>query len=197
MIPLPPGPFSVICSDPPWDFKVRSPAGLEGRPQHYARMTLDEIKALPVASVAAPHCFLFLWTTGPHLPQAFEVIKAWGFEYSGIGFTWIKLRAKAQYWLWKGRPFIYLADLFMGGGYGTRKNSEICLCARRGNPARLSANVKEVIISPRREHSRKPVQAMERIEKFCGGPRLEMFSRESRPGWTSWGLETDKFNNTP
>ncbi|MFA7333392.1 MAG: MT-A70 family methyltransferase [Kiritimatiellia bacterium] len=184
---LPPGPFSVIYADPPWDFKTRSVKGKDGRPQHYDRMSLAQIKALPVAEVADKDCWLFLWTTGPHLPQAFAVIDAWGFKYSGMGFTWIKLNRKAT------TLFISLSDLFMGGGYTTRKNAEFCLLARRGSPKRISKKVREVLISPVREHSRKPDEFYDRIETFAAGPYLEMFSRTSAPGWSSWGNETNKF----
>jgi N6-adenosine-specific RNA methylase IME4 len=170
--PLPPGPFACILSDPPWLHKTFNAKGLEGRPQHYDRMTLAEIKALPVADIAARDCHLFLWTTGSHLPQAFEVIKAWGFAYSGIGFVWIKLN--------KGEPAFWMErDFFTGMGYTTRKNAELCLRARRGSLKRLRKDIHELIIAPRREHSRKPAEARARIAQFAEGPRLEML-RESR-----------------
>lgn len=189
--PLPPGPFKVIYADPPWDFKTRSVKGLDGRPQHYPRMSLKEIKAMPVADSCDRDCWLFLWTTGPHLRQAFDVIDAWGFKYSGMGFTWIKLNRKAT------ALFITLADLFMGGGYTTRKNAEFCLLARRGKPKRIGKNVREVLISPVREHSRKPDEFYGRIEQFAEGPYLELFSRTSAPGWSAWGNDVDKFKIGP
>lgn len=180
---LPKGKFKAIHADPPWLYK----AGTSGRPQHYRRMTLDEIKAMPVAACADKDCWLFFWTTSPHLEQAFEVLKAWGFEYSTMGFVWIKLNKRG------GRLFFMQSDIFMGQGYTTRKNAEFCLLAKRGKPKRISANVHEVILSPRREHSRKPDEVFERIEKFANGPYLELFSREDRAGWTVWGDETGKF----
>jgi N6-adenosine-specific RNA methylase IME4 len=190
MIPLPPGPYSTVYADPAWQQKTWSSKGLEGRPQHYDRMTLAEIKALPVRDITAKDCHLFLWTTGPHLQQAFDVIAAWGFRYSSIAFTWTKLN--------KGEPTFWLTekDFFRGMGYTTRKNSEICLLARKGSPKRLRKDIPELIIAPRREHSRKPIEARQRIEAYCEGPRLEMFSREAAPGWAAaaWGLETGKFD---
>lgn len=142
-------------------------------------MTLDDIKALPVERAAAPDCWLFLWATTPHLPQAFEVMQAWGFAYSTVGFVWVKKTKHGK--------------LHVGMGYTTRQNAELVLIGRRGKPQRLSRSVRQIVVARRREHSRKPDQVHARIEDFCAGPRLEMFAREKRPGWRAWGNETDKF----
>lgn len=183
----PGGKYACIHADPPWRWKTWSEKGLDGRPQHYRRMTLAEIMAMPVAAVAAPDSFLFLWITGPSLRKGFSVMDAWGFKYSGIGFSWLKLNPRA------GTLFFDERSFFMGGGFTTRKNIELCLVGRRGSPKRISKGVREVIISPRREHSRKPDQTIERIEKFCAGPYLELFARTERPGWTVWGDQIGKF----
>jgi len=79
-------------------------------------------------------------------------------------------------------------------GYWTRANSEPCLLATRGKPKRLSAAVRQGIIEPRREHSRKPDCVHERIERLVAGPYLELFARATRPGWTCWGNEVGKFD---
>ncbi len=184
MNPLPSGQYGVIYADPPWKFK----AGTKGRPQHYKRMTLEEIKAMPVRGLAEPHCWLFIWTTGPHLQQVFDVLKAWGFRYSGLGFVWIKLNKNATTLFFTDR------DLFKGQGYTTRKNAEFCLLAKRGRPKRIHKDALEVCVSPRREHSRKPDEFLSRIERFAQGPYLELFARSQREGWTSWGDETEKFS---
>jgi N6-adenosine-specific RNA methylase IME4 len=189
--PLPTGPFSLIAADPPWKFKAFSDKGLDrSAERHYPTMKLADIKALPVSDIAAKDCHLFLWTTGPHMPQALEVMKSWGFKYSGIGFVWIKLN--------KGAPAFWMneRDFFTGMGYTTRKNAEICLLGRRGSPKRLRKDIHELIIAPRREHSRKPAQFHERAEQYAPGPYLEMFSREPRPNWTAWGNDTEKFGGT-
>lgn len=190
---LPAGPFDVICADPPWNFKGNSVAapGRNAR-RHYSTMSLDEIAALPVADVVAPDAALFMWITGPflaigaHLP----IMKAWGFKPSGVAFTWVKLNQRAPGLFWQNQ------DLFTGGGLTTRKNAEVCLLGKRGRSLRQSASVREVIVSPRREHSRKPEEFRERVEQYVGPERriLEMFSRSSRAGWTGWGNETEKFD---
>ncbi len=185
---LPISNFNVVLADPPWTMKTFSDKGLDGRPQHYDRMTLEEIKKMPVGACVAKSCHLFLWTTGPHLPQALEVMKAWGFKYSGSGFVWVKLKKSAP------KLFTMREDYFIGMGYTTRKNVEFCLLGRKGNPKRISKAISELIIAPRREHSRKPDEVYERIESYADGPYLELFARNNRPGWISWGNETSKFD---
>ena len=155
-------------------------------------MSIEQIKAIPVANVAAPDSHLFLWTTGPCLPVAFDVIKAWGFRYSGIAFTWIKLKKSYRPDQLRLLPTAD-ADFHVGLGFTTMKNSEFCLLARRGSAKRIAKDVRELIIAPRREHSRKPDEAHQRIERYATGPYLELFGREQRPNWTVCGDETEKF----
>jgi N6-adenosine-specific RNA methylase IME4 len=81
----------------------------------------------------------------------------------------------------------------MGSGYWTRANSEVCLLATRGNPKRLDAGVRQAIVEPRRQHSRKPDCVHDRIERLVAGPYLELFARQRRPNWDCWGNQTDKF----
>ena len=187
---LPRRHFGCIVADPPWRFKSNS----ESRPErnamrHYDCMSLDAIAALPVKDLAADDCALFLWITSPflvigaHLP----IMRAWGFKPSGIGFTWLKLNKSA------GKLF-FTRDIFMGGGLTTRKNAEFVVLGKRGRSVRRDAGVHEVIVDHRREHSRKPDEAFARIERYCAGPYLDLFSRETRPGWTSWGAEATKFD---
>jgi N6-adenosine-specific RNA methylase IME4 len=85
------------------------------------------------------------------------------------------------------------AGWFMGGGYGTRHNIEVCWLGRRGKPKRKSAAVRELIIAPVREHSRKPDEIYRRVEAFSDGPFLEIFARQQWPGWTCVGDELGKF----
>ena len=188
-IDIPPGPFSVVYADPPWSYKAFSTKG-EGRSatRYYSTMTVKDIAALPVREACARDCHLFLWTTGPNLRQAFDVMEGWGFNYSSIAFTWIKLTRSA--------PTLFLDQhsFHVGMGYTTRKNTEVCLLGRRGSPKRKSRAVRELLIAPVREHSRKPDETIERIEAYADGPYLELFARTQRPGWTAWGNETEKFS---
>jgi len=142
-------------------------------------MKLPDICALPVADIAADDCALFLWATYPNLQQAFEVIKAWGFTYKTVAFTWVKRNKKSPGW-------------FTGLGYWTRANAEICLLATRGQPKRISKSVRQIIDTPIERHSKKPGEARNRIVELMGNvPRIEMFAREKSDGWDVFGNEVD------
>lgn len=186
------GQYRVIYADPPWTFRTWSERG-KGRSAeaHYDTLSIAQIAALPVASWAASDCVLLLWATDPLLPRALEIIRAWGFTYKTVGFYWVKLQ--------RGRdPLLFTrADLFTGLGFWTRANPEPCLLATRGKPRRRSGGVAKLVVSPRREHSRKPDEVRARIEALCEGPYLELFARETRPGWDVWGREAGLFDAGP
>jgi N6-adenosine-specific RNA methylase IME4 len=195
---LPKKYFRAILADPPWRFKSYTSLDDENWDirrdveKHYGTMSPDDIMGLPIAGLTHPEgCHLFLWTTGPFLETSFDVIKAWGFKYSAIAFCWVKMR--------RGKERLYFpleeSDLHLALGHTTRHNVELVLLGRRGNPKRLAKDVREVILSPVREHSRKPQETHKRIERYCDGPYLELFAREQRPGWSTWGNETEKFSN--
>ena len=135
---------------------------------------------LPVEALAAKHAVMFMWVVDSHVDQAIELGKAWGFGFKTIAFIWMKTTAA-------GNPRI-------GMGYWTRKGAEVCLMFTRGKPKRLDKGVREMIVAPRREHSRKPDEQYERIERLVAGPYVELFARQSRPGWDSWGNQTTKFD---
>jgi N6-adenosine-specific RNA methylase IME4 len=188
------GKYQVVLADPPWQFNSL----WGGRPKkigdnypsraidaHYETMTIDDICALPVGELAAPDCVLFMWTCWPVLQKSFRVLEAWGFAYKTCGFSWMK-----------ADPYRLFADdktPFAGMGYWTRANTEPCLLATRGKPKRLAADVRQGIIAPRREHSRKPDGIHERIERLVAGPYCELFARQKRAKWDLWGNQTDKF----
>jgi N6-adenosine-specific RNA methylase IME4 len=179
----PPGRYRVIYADPPWSFATYSRKG-KGRSADawYDTLSLAEIKALPVADWAADDAILLMWATDPLLDKAMDVIRAWGFTYKTVGFYWVKQNAG-------GKGF------FTGMGFWTRANPEPCLLATRGKPRRLSAAVRKLVVSPRREHSRKPDEVYGHIEALAQGPYLEMFARLSRPGWDSWGAQAGLFDS--
>ena len=140
-------------------------------------MGIDELCALPVADLAAPDSALFLWATFPQLPEALQLIKAWGFQYKSVAFVWLKKNRKADSW-------------FYGLGFWTRGNAEVCLLATKGHPKRQAANIHQFIISPIEAHSKKPDEAREKIVALMGDlPRVELFARQSPPGWEVWGNE--------
>lgn len=142
-------------------------------------MTLEEICKLPVGDLAAENCSLFLWTTGPKLLEAFEVIHSWGFEYRTVAFVWLKQTQTSKEW-------------FTGLGWWTRSNSEFCLLAAKGNPIRFSNAVHQLIVSPIQEHSKKPDETRDRIIKLVGDlPRIELFARQKTKGWDIWGNELE------
>lgn len=192
---LPQKHFGAILADPPWFFRTTTDFVSRRDPRHHYAggvMSVQQIEAMPVAALAAPvGCHLFLWATGPCLPIALNVMAAWGFKYSGVAFTWIKLKkTSAQLRL----VTMMDSEFHVGLGFTTRKNAEFCLLGRRGNARRVAKDVRELIIAPRREHSRKPDEVHGRIERYCAGPYLELFARESHPGWTTWGDEASKFD---
>jgi len=187
---LPKGHYGAILADPPWGFKTWSgpekKVASRGTVAPYRTMEMDAIRALPVDRLAGEDCALFLWVVWPTLPDAVKLIEAWGFEYKTCAFAWLKAD---PYRLWALEE-----DVRMGLGYWTRANSEVCLLATRGKAKRRDNSVRQGIIEPIRQHSRKPDCIHERIERLVAGPYLELFARQSRPGWTTWGNETTKFD---
>ena len=189
------GQYRVIYADPPWRFATYSDKG-KGRSAeaHYDCLSIDDIKRFPVAAWAAPDAVLLLWATDPLLPRALEVIEAWGFTYKTVGFYWVKLNKGAGNGLSRDWPLLAERDFFTGLGFWTRANPEPCLLATRGHPKRQAGDVPKLLIGPRREHSRKPGETYERIERLLPGPYLELFARQSRPGWDSLGNQPALFD---
>lgn len=169
------GSYNIIYADPPWKYYT----GYQTKTAacHYPVMSIEEICALPVGKLAAENCALFLWVTFPKLLEAFDVIKAWGFEYRTAAFVWVKQTKKSGDW-------------FTGLGYWTRANAEVCLFAAKGQPTRFSKAVHQLIVSPVEEHSKKPDETRDRIVELMGDlPRIELFARQKTPGWDIWGNE--------
>ena len=166
------GKFAVIYSDPPWRYES---IGIPSRAieNHYPTMSLDEICALNVGDMALPDCVLFLWATSPKLDEAMTVIKTWGFTYRTCA-------------IWDKEIF--------GLGYYFRLQHELLLVAIKGHPPKPhpSARVSSVIRSRRGAHSVKPTIVYEIIERMYPElPKLELFQRASRAGWTGWGNQAN------
>jgi len=169
--------YKIIYADPPWRY-TNHRNGKKTAAYHYPIMPFDEVKALPVREIADKNSILFMWATPPCLPQAFELMKAWGFVYKTVAFTWIKFNKN-------GTPF-------WGLGHYTRANPEYCLLGTRGRVKRVSASVHSVIMTQIREHSRKPDEARDKIIELMGElTRIELFARQQVPGWTVWGNEVE------
>lgn len=167
--------FGIIYADPPWEYghsqhnKVGSSGGAAS---HYPTMTLPRLKRLRVADLAEPDCLLFLWTSSPHLPQAIDLMRAWGFEYMTVAFVWDK-----------GRP---------NPGYYTMSQCELCLVGKRGRipSPRGARNVRQLVQVARGAHSAKPEEVRRRIEAmFPSQRKVELFARKHTPGWQAWGNE--------
>ena len=172
--------YQIIYADPPWTFKTYSNKGKGRSPeQHYPCMTIDDIKRLPVSTIAAKDCVLFLWVTFPLLKEGLETIESWGFNYKTCGFNWVKRNKKSPSWFW-------------GLGYWTRSNSELCLIATKGKPKRVSASVHQIIDARIERHSKKPDIVRSKIEELLGDvPRIELFARQKTEGWAAWGNEIE------
>ena len=178
---LPQGPFDFIMADPPWSFATRSAKGItrKGAGGQYAVMSLSEIMAMDVAGIAAPDCLLWLWATNPMLPQALNVMRAWGFTFKTAGH-------------WSKRNPATGKQAF-GTGYILRCAGEPFLIGTRGAP-RTTRSVRSVVEGPLREHSRKPDEAFIAAENLIpDARRVELFSRQARAGWQTWGNEAQKF----
>ena len=185
MIKLPERKYNIIYADPPWHFQNWNNENAQTNPEkHYDTMTMKDIENLPIGEIADKDCVLFMWCTDPLLHKQIPIVEKWGFTYKTVGFTWVKTN--------KDRIKNYY---FKGPGYWTRANTETCILATKGKPKRVSGNVNRLVVSERREHSRKPDRIRNDIVKLCGDlPRIELFARTSMPGWDVWGNQVDKFN---
>lgn len=187
--PLPAAVYDVIYADPPWDYggkmqfdksSLKSEnVGFErdifisSAAFQYPTLKLRELKLLDAASIAAPDCLLFMWTTGPQLANAVELGAAWGFAYKTVAFVWDK-------------------QMHNPGRY-TLSQTELCLVFKRGKipTPRGARNVRQLVSCPRGQHSEKPQQVIEGITRmFPSQRKIELFARKACPGWDSWGLET-------
>jgi N6-adenosine-specific RNA methylase IME4 len=170
--------YRTIVADPPWAYEdgfVNGPAAGVGwsnrKPLPYSSMSVESICALDVGALAESGAFLFLWATNRYLPDAFDVMTAWGFRYRQT-MIWHKQDAS---------PFpAAVAPI----------DAEYLLVGRRGGVKRIGTWSASVIVAARAEHSRKPDVFLDMVEAVSPGPYLEMFSRRARLGWDVWGDES-------
>lgn len=179
--------FRTILADPPWQFQNRTGkiAPEHRRLSRYSTMTLDEIKALPVAELAEEPAHLYLWVPNALLPEGLAVLSAWGFQYKS-NIVWHKIRKDGGP---DGR----------GVGFYFRNVTELLLFGVRGKNARTLAPGRSQVnflATQKREHSRKPDEIYPIIEACSPAARLELFARGSRPGWATWGNQADDYEPT-
>jgi N6-adenosine-specific RNA methylase IME4 len=171
---LPLGQAGALLADPPWYDKTWSEKGRgKSVDKYYSYMLLDAIKALPVKSLCAPNCSLTLWAPQALTDQALQVMAAWGFTFKTTG-AWAKQSKTGRMWQF-------------GTGRLPRSAAEFYLVGTRGHPRRQSRRVRNLIVAPVREPSRKPDEIYQHIETLWLGPYVELFARYRREGWISWG----------
>jgi len=191
---LPNKKFDIIYADPPWDYngKLQFDKSSKSAEQidlsknifissavfKYPTLKTSELMKIPIHEIAKNDCLLFMWTTNPHLSQAVELGEAWGFEYKTVAFVWDKMNHNP--------------------GQYTLSNCELCLVFKRGRipKPRGARDIQQLVQSPRREHSEKPIEVMQAIEKmFPTQERIELFARRKTKGWSAWGLDILKEGN--
>jgi N6-adenosine-specific RNA methylase IME4 len=169
--------YQIIYADPPWKYngKMMNASVTD----HYGWMPLNDICSLPIGNMSAEDCILFMWVTMPKLNEFMSVVNSWGFEYKTCAFVWVKENRRGN-------------GYFMGQGRWTRANPELCILATKGKPRRMSAAIRQLVVSPIRAHSQKPDEVKTRIVQLMGDlPRIELFARQKTPGWDVWGNEVE------
>ena len=174
--------YSLILADPPWRFRTWGEHNQAKSPsKHYDLMTMDDMKALPVNQLAADDCALVMWAVQAMIPEALALMDAWGFKYKTMG-AWAKQSSTGEKWAF-------------GTGYLYRCAAEFFIVGTIGKPQVGARNIRNLIVAPVREHSRKPDQMHGDLERlFPCVRRAELFARQSRPGWDCWGNQADKFD---
>lgn len=188
--PLPITKFDIIYADPPWNYNGKLQFDKSSKDREnldpsknlfistsgfkYPTLKTEKMKEIPIQNIAKDDCLLFMWATNPHLAQAIELGKAWGFEYRTVAFIWDKM-------------------VHNPGKY-TLSNCELCLVFKHGRipTPRGARNVHQLVRVPRGKHSEKPKEVMEGIEAmFPHHKRIELFARKKVKGWSNWGLHLD------
>jgi N6-adenosine-specific RNA methylase IME4 len=161
--------YQTLVVDPPWRFQRQS----EKIRPHYDLMDLESIKRFPIQEMAAEQCHLYLWTPNAFISEAHEIMKVWGFNYKTM-IVWVKHQ--------------------MGVGNYYRNSTEPILFGVRGRLPPLRRNARTWFLADRHQHSRKPDEFFRLVESMSPGPRIDVFSREKRPGWDQLGNQCTFFN---
>ena len=189
--PLPKKKYQVIYADPPWFYNGKLQFDKSSKSKDkidikknifvstasfkYPTLKSEELKKLKVEDISDKDCILFMWTSNPHLDQAIELGKSWGFDYKTVAFVWNKM-------------------VHNPGQYNL-SYCELCLLFKKGKipTPRGARNIKQLVESKRTKHSEKPIEVLTNIEKmFPSQKKIELFARTRNKGWDVWGLETRK-----
>lgn len=178
--------YSVIFADPPWHYNNRKTGGERkkktkfegGAMKHYSLMKDAELLAMAdfVDDLSAKNSALFLWVTFPRLDFGIQLLKAWGFRYTTAAYHWVKLGKTGK--------------LIYGPGYYTASNLESVLLGVKGSMRPAKKMTPSIIFHARMAHSQKPSIFYDKArELYPDGRALEMFARDKKPGWDTWGNE--------
>lgn len=181
--------YKTIYADPPWTYRDDLPGGGRGASEHYETMTVDMIAALghQVNTVAASSAHLWLWSTNNFLPQAYDVVESWGFTPKTV-VTWVKVTDEPDS-LPHERDHEVSVKERIGMGHYLRNSTEQLIFATKGRKSTNRSDVPTSVFAERAEHSAKPEKFYRLIESLSDGPYLELFARNGRDGWDSWGKE--------
>ena len=172
--------YEIVYCDPPWDYKGQKQHNGKGGKDtggaisHYSTLKLSDLKNLNVASICDENCLIFMWATSPHLDQAIELLKAWGFKWATVGFVWDKKRVNP--------------------GFYTMSQVELCLIGKKGKipKPRGLRNIRQLVRLERTKHSEKPKEVMKRIDAmFPQQKKIELFARSKYKNWHTWGNEIE------
>ena len=168
--------YKIIYADPPWAYNDKMSGHSFSLDHEYETQGKNWIAELPIKNIADKDSVLFLWAVSPQLPEALEVMKAWGFKYITVAFCWSK----------HTKNKVKVSNL----GRWTMGNIELCLLGRKGKPQRICKNIKQLVEAERTTHSKKPEEVRKRIVELMGDVyRIELFAREKTDGWDTWGNE--------
>lgn len=170
--------YSIIYADPPWSYSDKMSGHSFSLDHEYETQSKNWIANLPVGGISAKNSVLFLWAVSPLLPEALQVMEAWGFKYKTLAFVWSKETKHGK----------KVANL----GRWTMGNVELCLLGVKGKNTRAIKNVRQLVEAERTKHSKKPDEVRNRIVELMGDlPRVELFAREQTEGWDVFGNEVE------